>query len=121
MPLPAKALRIGRIADNDLVLPDLDVSRHHAELRKSSSGTYEIIDLGSHNGTFVNGRRVSSAVLGEADIVSIGRSTFRLAGGELRQFVDEGEVTFSAQDLVVKVGGGKILLNRVTFPRCRRP
>jgi ABC transport system ATP-binding/permease protein len=116
MPLPAKALRIGRVADNDLVLPDLDVSRHHAELRKSPTGTYEIVDLGSHNGVFVNGRRVSSAVLGEADIVSIGRSTFRLAGGELRVFVDEGEVTFSAQDLVVKVGGGKILLNRVTFP-----
>ncbi len=116
MPLPAKALRIGRIPDNDLVLSDLDVSRHHAELRKSPSGTYEIVDLGSHNGTFVNGRRVSSAVIGEDDIVSIGRSTFRLAGGELRQFVDDGEVTFTAQDLVVKVGGGKILLNHVTFP-----
>jgi ABC transport system ATP-binding/permease protein len=116
MPLPAKALRIGRIPDNDLVLPDLDVSRHHAELRKSPAGTYEIVDLGSHNGTYVNGHRVSSAVIGDDDIVSIGRSTFRLAGGELRQFVDDGQVTFSAQDLVVKVGGGKILLNRVSFP-----
>jgi ABC transport system ATP-binding/permease protein len=116
MRLPDKAMRIGRIPDNDLVLPDLDVSRHHAELRKSPTGTYEIIDLGSHNGTFVNGRKVSSAVIGENDIVSIGRSTFRLAGGELRVFVDDGEITFSAQDLVVKVGGGKILLNRVTFP-----
>ncbi len=116
MPLPAKALRIGRIPDNDLVLRDLDVSRHHAELRKSAGGAYEIVDLGSHNGTFVNGRRISSAVLSESDIVSIGRSTFRLGGGELRQFVDDGEVTFTAQDLVVKVGGGKVLLNRVTFP-----
>jgi ABC transport system ATP-binding/permease protein len=116
MPLPVKALRIGRIPDNDLVIPDLDVSRHHAELRKSPAGTYEIVDLGSHNGTYVNGRRVTSAVIGEADIVSIGRSTFRLAGGELRQYVDDGLISFSAQDLVVKVGGGKILLNHVTFP-----
>ena len=116
MPLPVKALRIGRVPDNDLVLPDLDVSRHHAELRKSPAGTYEIVDLGSYNGTFVNGRQVSSAVLSESDIVSIGRSTLRLAGGELRLFVDDGEVTFSAQDLVVKVGGGKVLLNNVTFP-----
>jgi ABC transport system ATP-binding/permease protein len=115
-PLSAQALRIGRDTDNDLVLSDLDVSRHHAQLRKSPSGAYEIVDLGSSNGTFVNGRRVSAAVLSEPDIVSIGRSTFRLAGGELRQFVDDGEVSFSAQDLVVKVGGGKILLNRVTFP-----
>jgi ABC transport system ATP-binding/permease protein len=117
MPLPARALRIGRIPDdNDLVIPDLDVSRHHAELRKSPAGSYEIVDLGSHNGTYVNGRRVSSAVIGEADIVSIGRSTFRLAGGELRQYVDDGVISFNAQDLVVKVGGGKILLNHVTFP-----
>jgi ABC transport system ATP-binding/permease protein len=116
MPLPVKALRIGRTPDNDLVLSDLDVSRHHAELRRSAPDTYEIVDLGSHNGTFVNGRRVSSAVLSETDIVGIGRSTFRLADGELRQFVDDGEISFSAQDLVVKVGGGKILLNRVTFP-----
>jgi ABC transport system ATP-binding/permease protein len=117
MPLPARALRIGRIPDdNDLVIPDLDVSRHHAELRKSPAGSYEIVDLGSHNGTYVNGHRVSSAVIGEADIVSIGRSTFRLAGGELRQYVDDGVISFNAQDLVVKVGGGKILLNHVTFP-----
>ena len=116
MPLPAKALRIGRVPDNDLVLSDLDVSRHHAELRRSRAGTYEIVDLGSHNGTFVNGRRVSSAVLSETDIVGIGHSTFRLAGGELRQYVDEGQVTFSALDLVVTVGGGKVLLDHVTFP-----
>jgi ABC transport system ATP-binding/permease protein len=116
MPLPAKAMRIGRDADNDLVLSDLEVSRHHAELRRSPTGAYQIVDLSSHNGIYVNGQQVSSAVLSEADIVSIGRSTFRLAGGELRQFVDEGEVTFSAQDLVVKVGGGKILLDHVTFP-----
>jgi ABC transport system ATP-binding/permease protein len=116
MPLPTKALRIGRVPDNDVVLPDLDVSRHHAELRKSPAGTYEIVDLGSHNGTYVNGRRVASAVIGEDDIVSIGHSTFRLAGGELRQYEDEGLITFKAQDLVVQVGGGKILLNHVSFP-----
>jgi ABC transport system ATP-binding/permease protein len=116
MPLPTKALRIGRVPDNDIVLPDLDVSRHHAELRKSPAGTYEIVDLGSHNGTYVNGRRVSSAVIGEADIISIGHSTFRLAGGELRQYEDEGLITFKAQDLVVQVAGGKILLNHVSFP-----
>ncbi len=116
MKLPAKALRIGRVPDNDVVLSDLNVSRHHAELRKSPAGSYEIVDLGSHNGTFVNGQRVSSQVLTEQDLVSIGNSTFRLKDGELRQFVDEGNITFTAQDLVVKVGGGKILLNHVTFP-----
>ena len=116
MPLPVKALRIGRVPDNNIVLPDLDVSRHHAELRKSPVGTYEIVDLGSHNGTFVNGRRVSSAAISEDNIVSIGHSTFRLSGGELRVYEDEGEVSFKAQDLVVRVGGGKVILNHVSFP-----
>ncbi len=116
MPLPAKALRIGRIPDNDVVLSDLNVSKRHADLRKSPTGSYEIVDLDSHNGTFVNGQRVSSQLLTEQDLVSIGNSTFRLKDGELRQFVDEGNITFTAQDLVVKVGGGKVLLDRVTFP-----
>ena len=102
MPLPAKAMRIGRVPGNDLVLSDLDVSRHHAELRKSPTGSYEIIDLGSHNGTFVNGQRVTSKLLTEEDLVSIGHSTFRLKDSELVQFVDDGQVTFTAQDLVVK-------------------
>ncbi len=116
MPLPAKAMRIGRTPDNDLVLSDLNVSRNHAELRKSRSGSYEIVDLGSHNGTFVNGQPVTTQMLTEQDIVSIGSSTFRLKDGELRQWVDDGEITFTAQDLVVKVSGGKVLLDHVTFP-----
>jgi ABC transport system ATP-binding/permease protein len=116
MPLPAKAMRIGRTPENDLVLSDLNVSRQHAELRKSPTGSYEIVDLGSHNGTFVNGQRVSSQALTEQDLVSIGSSTFRLKDGELRQFVDDGNITFTAQDLVVTVGGSKVLLDHVTFP-----
>jgi ABC-type multidrug transport system ATPase subunit len=110
-------MRIGRSSDNDLALSgDPEASRHHAELRKSQTGSYEIVDLGSHNGTYVNGERVTRKTLTEQDLVSVGHSTFRLAQGELRQFVDQGEVSFSAEDLVVKVSGGKILLNRVTFP-----
>ncbi|MGP0027727.1 MAG: FHA domain-containing protein [Streptosporangiaceae bacterium] len=120
LPLPGRLLRIGRTPDNDLVLSDLSISRHHAELRKSSSGKYEIVDLGSHNGTFVNGQRVTSATLTEKDIVSVGPATFRLTGGELREYIDAGDVSLVAQDLVVQVGGGKILLDHVSFPIAER-
>jgi ABC-type multidrug transport system ATPase subunit/pSer/pThr/pTyr-binding forkhead associated (FHA) protein len=116
LPLPAKIMRIGRTDDNDLVVDDLGVSRRHAELRKSQSGRYEIVDLGSHNGTFVNGNRVSCVELSESDIVAVGHSTFRLADGELRLYVDTGDVPFEAQGLRVVVGGGKVLLDDVTFP-----
>jgi ABC-type multidrug transport system ATPase subunit len=115
--LPARTMRIGRAPDNDLVLADdLEASPNHAELRRSPTGLYEIVDLGSRNGTFVNGKRVSQAALTEHDIVSVGRSTFRLAEGELRQFVDEGEVSLTAQDLVVRAPGDKVLLDHVSFP-----
>jgi pSer/pThr/pTyr-binding forkhead associated (FHA) protein len=91
--LSDKTIRIGRTPDNDLVVSDLNFSRHHAELRKSPTGNYEIIDLGSHNGIFVNGKRVSHATLTDQDIVTIGHSTFRLAEGELWQFADDDTQT----------------------------
>ena len=115
--LSAKTMRIGRAPDNNLVLADdLEASPNHAELRRSPTGLYEIVDLGSHNGTFVNGKPVSQVALTEHNIVSVGRSTFRLAEGELRQFVDEGEVSLTAQDLVVRDSDGKVLLDHVSFP-----
>jgi len=92
--LSDKAIRIGRTPDNDVVLAhDLGVTRHHAELRKSSAGSYEIIDLRSHNGTFVNGKRVSQATLTDQDIIRISNSTFRLAEGELWQFAGDDSQT----------------------------
>jgi len=111
-----RTLRIGRAPDNDVVVSDLIVSRYHAELRDVGGGRHEIVDLGGHNGTFVNGRRVTSAVLQESDIVGIGRATFRLVGNELREFVDTGDVSLIAQDLTVRTAKGKVLLDHVSFP-----
>ena len=90
-PVPATTLRIGRQPDNDIALTgNLEVSRHHAELRRHPDGSLEIIDLGSHGGTFVNGERITRTMLTEQDVISIGHATFRLSGGELRQDADEG-------------------------------
>jgi hypothetical protein len=49
---------IGRALDNDLVIQSTDVSRHHARLEQVPGG-YRVVDLGSTNGTLVNGQRVS--------------------------------------------------------------
>jgi ABC transport system ATP-binding/permease protein len=52
----------------------------------------------------------------ETDIARLGDSTFRFAGRELRQSADDGEASFKADDLVVRVSGGKVLLDHVTLP-----
>ena len=73
--LDAKPLiRIGRRADNDVVFDpykDLDVSGHHAELRQEADGYY-LYDLGSSNGTFVGGQKVTRARIDNGVEVSFG-------------------------------------------------
>ncbi|MDJ0381226.1 FHA domain-containing protein [Streptomyces sp. G-G2] len=114
---PRTALTIGRAPDNDLVLDDLVVSRRHAELRALPGGGYEIADLGSHNGTYLNGSPVDRARLGEGDIVGIGHRAFCLVGDQLQEYVDTGEVSLDVQDLTVAVDHGrKVLLDHVSFP-----
>lgn len=113
-----RTVRIGRSLDNDLVVSDLGVSRHHAELRQLADGRYEIVDLDSHNGTYVNGQPIRRHVMGPEDIVGVGHSVFRLVGDRLEEFVDTGAVSFSARHLTVEVehkGAKKILLNDVSF------
>lgn len=75
--LTDRDLRIGRVAENDLVLsdPDKTVSRFHAELR-FEGGRYVLIDLNSQNGIWQDGRRVQKAVLEPGRPVSLG--SFRL-------------------------------------------
>jgi ABC transport system ATP-binding/permease protein len=119
----ARVVKIGRRPDNDIVVQDLGVSKAHAELKMSPTGRYQIFDLGSHNGTYVNGQRVNQAELTEDDIVSIGHATFRLAGGVLTEYIDEGNVPFEAQELRVAVGDGgkqKVLLEGISFPLAER-
>jgi hypothetical protein len=68
---------VGRSRDADCVLRDPNVSRHHAELRRSPGGEWAIADLGSTNGVKVNGRRVGSTRLKSGDQVTLGTTTFR--------------------------------------------
>jgi ABC-type multidrug transport system ATPase subunit/pSer/pThr/pTyr-binding forkhead associated (FHA) protein len=113
-----RVMRIGRALENELVVSDLQVSRHHAEFHSTPDGRFEIRDLGSHNGTYVNGQPIakgSSVLLGPADIVGVGHSTFRIVGDRLEEFVDTGEVSFSARHLTVTVDGGKQILKDVSF------
>src|ERR1022692_2393416 len=116
MRLPPRRLRIGRADDNEVVVLDLSVSRHHAELRRKDGGGYEIADLGSYNGTFVNGQRITARVVTDSDIIGIGRATYRLVGDQLAEFIDAGDISLDARGLTVRLPSGKVILDDVSFP-----
>jgi hypothetical protein len=76
---PRTVFTIGRSPDCDLPLGDITVSWHHAELRRADQA-WVLVDLGSKNGTRVNGWRADSGFMVRAgDWVSFGAAAFRLA------------------------------------------
>ncbi len=70
--LATARLVIGRESSCDITLPDINVSRAHAELRFEPQGVWSLTDLGSTNGTFVNGREIGTQLLREGDHITIG-------------------------------------------------
>ena len=74
-------LRIGRKPGNDLVLADEKTSGVHAEV-VFDAGRYVLRDLGSTNGTTMDGRRVTEVVLGSGDTFTIGRVRLRFRGAD---------------------------------------
>ncbi len=67
---------IGRSLDNDLVLPYQSISRHHARIAQVG-GAFRLHDLGSQNGCFVDGKRVSEAPLRDGDMIKLGDAQFK--------------------------------------------
>ena len=91
------------------------VSRRHAEVRRIGTDRYEVVDLRSHNGTFVNGRRIEHAELAPLDVVQIGRNSYRLVAGYLEESIDTGEVAYAALDLSLSLADGTTLLDKIAF------
>jgi ABC transport system ATP-binding/permease protein len=111
--LHAARRSIGRAAENDVVVDDVLVSRRHAVLERGPSG-WQVHDLGSANGTFVNGQRVTAAPVAEGDLLGIGHALFQLSGDQLVEYADRGDVDIEAVDLVV-TRDGRRLLDDVAF------
>ena len=74
--LASARVTLGRESRNDITIPDINVSRTHAEISLSPQGAWLITDLGSTNGTYVNGRAVASQPLNEGDHIAMGSTNF---------------------------------------------
>jgi hypothetical protein len=90
---------IGRSPDNDIPIPDPEISRRHAQIVRQGSG-YAIVDLGSTNGTFVNDVRVTELTpLRHGDLIRLGDVIdVRFFQGRSQPTIREGPVTRAADD-----------------------
>lgn len=73
-------ISIGRASDNDVIVDDPEVSRHHCQL-KLQHGAYSLADLGSRNGSWINGQPVSEVALGPGDVIRIGSTEIEFQVG----------------------------------------
>ena len=74
--LASMRLLIGRESGNDIVVPDINASRTHAEIRLEHGSIWVINDLGSTNGTYVNGRRIGTHELRDGERITIGTTNY---------------------------------------------
>jgi serine phosphatase RsbU (regulator of sigma subunit) len=101
--LQKERVTIGRSRENDVFLPDQWLSRHHAEIRQKPDGLY-LADLGSKNGTLLNGTRVTEeARLRPGDVVTLGEHLLTIVVGEEAEEDDDADLfgtqMFSAREL----------------------
>lgn len=89
------SLTVGRKAGNDVVLADQLISGTHCRILRQEDG-FCIQDLGSTNGTYVNDRRVTRAVLQEGDIIKLGRYRMKYANARLTVENGDRRVSFQA-------------------------
>ncbi len=113
LPAPAATVTvIGRDPSCDRVLPHPEISRRHARLVRTAAGL-TLEDLGSTNGTFVNGTRITRPTLLHAnDLIALGSTTYRIgADGSLLEQAWRHNVTVEARGVCVDIPGARLLEN----------
>src|SRR5262249_35767423 len=114
-PLPAERpiITIGR-KGCDIELENPVVSRRHAVIERAGKG-HVLRDLGSVNGTFVNGRRATRASLERGAIIQIGPFKLVYDGESLSQYDHRGALRLDGRRLSQRVGGGRLILRDVSI------
>ncbi len=115
VPIQKLPFRIGRLDDLELTLPFQSVSKRHAVLYVAEDGLY-LRDLSSTNGTFVNRKRVSEAIVEEGDILHFAEVEFRIgrhAEGATQRNSDDGTLTLRRVELPQQFMAGTRELSRL--------
>ena len=109
------SITIGRAADNDIVVPDVLASRHHAKLVTTDVGVQ--LQNTDGNGTFVNGARITDTGLAEDDVVTIGNVDFVFTDGTLERRTQPAATTggLEVHDVSLAIERDAVLLDRVSF------
>lgn len=103
--LLGRKTRIGRDMDNDIVLSHPSVSRFHAEILSDDSGKFTLVDNGSRNGVFLNGRRISGRKkLQEKDVIRIASHVLIFTHGVIFYKNRAQGITIEAENLNKFVG-----------------
>ncbi|MEX0690841.1 MAG: adenylate/guanylate cyclase domain-containing protein [Gemmatimonadales bacterium] len=109
--MPANGqLVVGRAATSDVPIFDPTISRRHAEIELAGEGVH-IRDLGSSNGTFLNGTRVTEALASDGDVVAFGKVAFRVKSVTPPPMKPADAAAFSAQP-----PAGATIVRRVAAP-----
>jgi pSer/pThr/pTyr-binding forkhead associated (FHA) protein len=124
---PSGTMNVGRAVTSDIPVYDPTVSRNHAEISASENGI-TVKDLGSSNGTFVNGNRITEETVSHGDVVTFGKVAFKVREVTLAQAVvppEEKDQSFPStqpeatiiRQLPVRESGGFAQAQRHLLPQ----
>jgi ABC-type multidrug transport system ATPase subunit/ABC-type multidrug transport system permease subunit len=105
---------IGRLPENDLVLPDPQVAGVHARIKRIND-RWHIYDEDSSSGTYVNGRRIQAAELQDGDEILIGTNKVFLDGLTVKSFVGRGGIRIDGLKLAKVLSDDKRILNDISL------
>jgi ABC-type multidrug transport system ATPase subunit/pSer/pThr/pTyr-binding forkhead associated (FHA) protein len=114
LPDQAGITTVGRGSGNDVVVEDLLVSRRHAEVAKTLTG-WRLKDLGSRNGTFVDGHRIDEADMAFGQRITLGQTDFLVTEQGLAPWPVEDFPSLEAASITIRLQPDLVLLDRVTF------
>jgi ABC-type multidrug transport system ATPase subunit/pSer/pThr/pTyr-binding forkhead associated (FHA) protein len=113
VPLGSAVVSIGRAKDNTIVIPEGQVSAHHARLSPSGDG-WVLEDLGSKNGTFLDGERISRRLVRNGSEILVGGRRLEFRPPHLEVFDFERSTILKARGLT-RNPGGKLILDDVSL------